>query len=209
MRLLQLFTLALLAMAAKGESLNVNARLNCNGAFDMTLQEPTFLYLVDSPLDGPGCPDATAAAGDPLTFSWSHSIIPGPSALNYSILLPGPASPPFPSTIEGLFTVEATLVDPIVFPPFPPFTPSIEFFDHNVIDWRVEGKVCYSDPKVPCVDFSESGTGVGSFYASQAPDGLYHLNFGAASSIPEPSTLLLLATAVGIAWLVRQLRRVA
>ncbi len=43
MRTLQLLALALLATVARGESLNVNARLNCNGAFDITLSEPTFL----------------------------------------------------------------------------------------------------------------------------------------------------------------------
>ena len=203
MRLLQLVMLALLATTARGDSFGALARLRCDGGFDMTLKEPTFTYLVDSPLGLPECPDAAVASGESLSFSWSHSILPGPSALDYGILLPGSLPvPPFPSTIEGLFEVDAILKDPIIFPPAPPFTPSIEFFDHNPINWKVEGKVCYSDLKVPCVDFSESGTGVGSFYASQASDGLYHLDFGAVSSVPEPSSLLLLATAAGDAALV-------
>ena len=75
MRLLQLLTLALLVTAARGESLNVNARLNCNGAFDMTLQEPTFTYLVDAPFGEP-CPDVRVASlGTPVSFLWKRVAI--------------------------------------------------------------------------------------------------------------------------------------
>jgi hypothetical protein len=203
-RTLQLVMLALVATAARSESLNVNARLNCDGAFDMTLQEATFLYLVDSPFGNRDCPDASIAAlGDPVSFSWEHSILPLFPPLDYSLLLPTPLSPSLPVTIEGLFKVQVDLETPTE------TFPGGEFFGGVPITWQTEGKVCYSDPAFPCVDFSESGKGTGRFFFFLRPDGLYHLDFGAVSSIPEPSSLLLLATAVGIAGLVSGRRRPA
>jgi hypothetical protein len=170
----------------------------------MTLQEPTFLYLVDSPFGNRDCPDASIAAlGDPVSFSWEHSILPLFPPLDYSFLLPTLLSPSLPVTIEGLFKVQAALETPTEV-----FSDG-EFFGGVPITWQTEGKVCYSDPAFPCVDFSESGKGTGKFFFFLRRDGRYHLDIGAASSIPEPSTLLLLATAAGLALLVARSRRIA
>jgi hypothetical protein len=82
-------------------------------------------------------------------------------------------------------------------------------FESAPIGWKTEGKVCYGDPKFPCVDFSESGTGVGTFLFFLTADGDYRLGYGAVSSIPESASLWLLATAAGLALLVSRSGRIA
>jgi hypothetical protein len=202
MRLLQLLMLALLATAVSCHADQIYGFLACSAG----MFEGQFVFPPDLGLIGDAGPcSLTLKPGEPTEISW-HAVFPLQVSEVFTELGGSSSDKPWSFSADVLVTTEL------------PITGNIDGLDTEFgvgVHSEISGTFCPFDG--PCTPFFRKGQGMGQFlftsnpsYCDVGPDFscLYSADVG-LFEVPEPSSLLLLATAAGIALLMSRSRRIA